>query len=40
MREDVFVVLNCTSVKVILINPSLVSVQAKEQGHERYGNIT
>ena len=34
MREDIFGALNCTSVQVNLVNPSLVSVQAKEQGHE------
>ena len=34
MREDVFGILNCTSVHVELTDTSLISVQAKLQGHE------
>ena len=34
MREGIFGVLNCTSVQVRLDNARLVSVEAKQQGHE------
>ena len=34
MREDLFGALNCTAVKVILNDTKLVSVEAKQQGHE------
>ena len=34
MREGIFGVLNCTSVQVRLLDTRLISVQAKQHGHE------